>query len=80
MTTEQFYKHIKETLPQDGKELIIEFFFAFSRFECALKTTNFASGNADHVQANWNKFVKTIRQEFNEARTVVRYANTTSRA
>ena len=69
MTTDQFLTHIKSKLPVKGRLKIIEFFFAFSRFECALKTSNFTLGDQDRVQANWNTFVNSIQNAFDRTRT-----------
>lgn len=70
MTTDQFLTHIKRKLPVKGRLKIVEFFFAFSRFECALKaTSNFRSVNHNKVEANWNVFVNTIQNRFDRTRT-----------
>jgi hypothetical protein len=69
MTTDQFLTHIKSKLPVKGRLKIVEFFFAFSRFECALKASNFTLGDQDRVQANWNTFVNSIQNTFDRTRT-----------
>ncbi len=42
-----------------------QFFYIFSRSEYALKASGFLE-NKDYVSANWQKFAKKIRPDFNE--------------
>ncbi len=67
-TTQDFLINFKKIINQKGQNLIIEFFITFSRFECALKASNFTNGNNDRVTANWDTFVGTITT-FNENKT-----------
>ena len=43
------------------KDLVLEFFCAFSRFEYALKKAGFATGGKTRVSADWDCFGKTLR-------------------
>ena len=45
MITKRFIDKLNQSVTIEGQNLIIEFFITFSRFECALKTSNFANGN-----------------------------------
>jgi hypothetical protein len=46
-------------------ELACEFLAVFSRMEYALKASiQYASGNADGVQANWDRFANDIDKQF----------------
>lgn len=64
MTTKLFLTRLNQSITSEGKELIIEFFITFSRFECALKVSGFANGGAEKVQANWETFAAVIRHDF----------------
>ena len=48
---------------------MIEFFIIFSRFECALKASNFANGNNERVSANWYTFINSINPNFDSDKT-----------
>jgi len=56
---DQLYRHLH--MPA---ELAIEFMATFSRMEHALKSTGYALGNADNVQANWDAFANQIDTQF----------------
>ena len=47
-------------------ELAIEFMAVFSRFEHALKSTNYAIGNMNRVDAAWDRFANDIDARFNK--------------
>lgn len=65
MITDIFIKKVDDQITKDGKKLIMIFFISFSRFECALKTSiEFANGNENKVEANWDKFVASISSSF----------------
>lgn len=69
MITKEFIEGLNKTITIEGQTLIISFFITFSRFECALKASNFVTGGNDRVSANWDSFVSTIRQSFMNNRT-----------
>lgn len=66
MTTKTFIQQLNRTITVEGQALMIEFFITFSRFECALKTSNFANGSEDKVSANWDAFVSEIKPTFSK--------------
>jgi hypothetical protein len=57
----QVFKHLH--LPPD---LAIEFMAVFSRFEHALKSTNYAIGSENRVDAAWDRFANDIDARFND--------------
>jgi hypothetical protein len=65
MITKRFIEKLNETVTIEGQNLMIEFFITFSRFECALKASNFANVNNEKVNANWDAFVASIAATFN---------------
>lgn len=70
MTTERFLNKYKQTISPEGQLLINEFFVAFSRFECALKTTiTYAVGNNNRVEPNWDRFISDVRSDFDKSKT-----------
>lgn len=69
MTSKTFIKRLNESITVEGQNLISEFFVTFSRFECALKATGFASGDNNKVNPNWDSFTSSIWELFdNEER------------
>lgn len=46
------------------KNLVIEFFIFFSRFEYALKKAGYIDGNSKRVWANWEEFANEIEKFF----------------
>lgn len=78
MITKGFIEKLNETITVEGQNLMTEFFITFSRFECALKASNFANGDNDRVTANWDTFIASISKAFNldkteELKTAVDY-------
>ncbi len=69
MISKTFIKRLNATITVEGQQLINEFFVTFSRFECALKATGFASGDNNRVKANWDTFTSSIRESFDKAKT-----------
>ena len=69
MTTKAFLDKFNNTINIQGRNLLTEFFISFSRFECALKASNFVNGNSNSIKANWDSFVGSIRQTFISERT-----------
>jgi len=49
-----------------SKDLLLNFFLTFSRFEFALKIHEFAKGNQNRVQPDWDKFANSIRDSFDK--------------
>jgi len=48
----------------ENKELIYKFFYHFSRFEFALKTTGYILSNDNNVLPDWDRFAKSIDQKY----------------
>jgi hypothetical protein len=69
MTSKRFIEKLNKTITVEGQTLMTEFFITFSRFECALKASNFVSGNQDRVSANWDTFTASIAAAFKEEKT-----------
>jgi len=66
----QFLDYINGHYDEDGKRLIYNFFITFSRFECALKNSiEFASPKRNSVEPDWDKFIKSIKNDFKMDRT-----------
>lgn len=57
-------KKLNQTITVEGQSLINEFFVTFSRFECALKASGFATGDNERVNPNWDAFTASIRNSF----------------
>jgi hypothetical protein len=70
MITETFIARLNSTITSEGQNLINKFFIIFSRFECALKASNFTNVDNGKVSANWDTFVNSIRLSFNSERTI----------
>jgi len=65
MKSKEFLGKVNDKFTVKGRELIIEFFFAFSRFECALKQSiKYANCSSDKVEPNWDKFASEIKDIF----------------
>jgi len=65
MTTKDFTENFIGTISTEGKELIVEFFISFSRFEYALKVSVvFANPTDKKVEANWDRFASSIKDIF----------------
>lgn len=69
MTTKNFIRSLNQAFGNEGEILIRDFFVTFSRFECALKASNFAIGDENKVSANWDAFIASIRQTFNKEKS-----------
>jgi len=69
MTTKAFIDKLNKTITIEGQNLMTEFFITFSRFECALKTSNFVNGDNERVMANWDTFIASIRPDFDKNKT-----------
>ena len=46
------------------KDLLLKFFLTFSRFEYALKSAGFLTGNPKQARADWDRFAGSIRTCF----------------
>ena len=64
MTSKIFIKRLNHSITVEGQILINEFFVTFSRFECALKASGFAIGDAERVNPNWDTFTSSVRDAF----------------
>jgi len=69
MITKQFIASLNGSITDEGLSLINEFFITFSRFECALKASGFYNVNNGKVTANWDTFIRSIRDTFDKERT-----------
>ena len=70
MITRDFQLIFEEAIELEGRMLVFEFFIAFSRFECALlNTIEFATRHNNKTVPNWDKFISTIKDSFNQNRT-----------
>ena len=60
----KFRANVEDSIPE-GVVLMQNFFFTFSRFECALKNTpKYLTGNTE-AKPNWDVFANDISQKFN---------------
>lgn len=66
MITKQFIDQLNQSITVEGQNLIVEFFVTFSRFECALKSSQFVSGDNERAWPNWEQFVASIRPAFDK--------------
>lgn len=66
MHTEKFLNNFKQSVTVDGQQKIYEFFIVFSRFECALKKTNYVIINRNKVSPNWERFTQDIKLTFDK--------------
>lgn len=66
MTTKKFIEKLNQSITIEGQALMLDFFITFSRFECALKTSNFFSGDESKVSANWDTFTASVRPTFDK--------------
>jgi len=68
----QISDRIFERLGPD-KEIALEFFAVFSRFECALKCSEYVKGNNQRAEPDWDEYAKhlekdsELKKEINEA-------------
>lgn len=69
MISNNFIQQLNNTFTIEGRTLIVEFFITFSRFECALKASNFAIGDNEQVKPNWDAFIASVRPVFNKEYT-----------
>lgn len=51
------------------RDLVLDFFCVFSRFEYALKRAGFAKKKRDSVSANWVKFARYVTSRFDPGKT-----------
>lgn len=69
MTTEDYFNLFDNDFSADEKRLIIEFFIGFSRFEFALKASGFVNQIGSRVSANWDAFVSSISNNFDQTKS-----------
>lgn len=56
---------VEQALEAELPKLAMDFFVVFSRFECALKRSgNYAIGNDDRVDADWDGFARDLGPDF----------------
>lgn len=68
--TEKLIQNINSLYDDDSLKLTTNFFIIFSRFEFALKESiAFANLRNGKIEADWSKFVSTIKTEFNQKKT-----------
>lgn len=65
-TSKQFLEDFNKVHNEEQMNLILIFFIAFSRFEYALKRSNFIITSNNRVSPNWNQFINRIRTDFDE--------------
>ena len=51
------------------RQLVLDFFLCFSRFEFALKVSGYARGDASQVSPDWDRFAAEIHDTFEKDRT-----------
>jgi hypothetical protein len=51
------------------RDLVLDFFLRFSRFEFALKVSGFASGDHERVAPDWDRFAQHVAAGFDPSRT-----------
>jgi len=67
MISTEFIGKYKETISDEGQQLVLEFFVTFSRVECALKSSiKFAQISRKKVEPNWDKFISSISERFDK--------------
>lgn len=63
--SKRFLNTFHKQITVEGKEIIHEFMLTFARFECALKNSLvYANFSSNKVEANWDLFVRDIRNNF----------------
>lgn len=67
MISKEFIEKFDKTIKIEHKDIIIEFFITFSRFEYTLKSTGFLKKNTNKAEPNWEEFVKSIRPQFEQS-------------
>ncbi len=69
MISKTFIDQLNQSITVEGQTLIFEFFITFSRFECALKVSQFVGGDEERAWPNWELFVASIRPVFDKNRS-----------
>lgn len=64
MDIQEFLVDFENKFHSDGRELILDFFLAFSRFEYALKSSGFSNGDENGITPSWDKFASAIKDSF----------------
>lgn len=71
MISKRFLNKYRQIISKEEQELINEFIITFSRFEYALKTTiTYAIGNDNRVNPNWDRFISSVRNNFDKSKTL----------
>lgn len=64
-------KLIKADVGSEKLDTAIEFFIVFSRFEYTLKASTYVkSSRIGSLEANWDKFIKSIKLKFNAQKNI----------
>lgn len=65
MSSKEFIENLNRSITIEGQIVMNEFFITFSRFEYALKSSNFVNTDNGKVMANWDTFTQSISNSFN---------------
>ncbi|WP_182074029.1 MULTISPECIES: hypothetical protein [unclassified Serratia (in: enterobacteria)] len=67
----------KDEIDPELKELAYDFFYWYSRFECALKENSFLKSNTpgDNADPCWNKFIVTYNKNFTHSSSTIKIIN-----
>lgn len=69
MSTQTFIDNYNHKLSQESRDLVIEFFIIFSRFECALKASGFFTPGKEKAIPWWEGFAASIGGSFDRSKT-----------
>lgn len=71
MSSKQFIANLNKSITIEGQNIMNEFFITFSRFEFALKNSNYVNTDNVKVMANWDTFTQSISNSFNIEKTQI---------
>ena len=71
MSSKQFIENLNKSITIEGQNIMNEFFITFSRFEFALKSSNYVNTDNGKVMANWGTFTQSISNSFNIEKTQI---------
>jgi len=63
------WKLLLNNLGVEDREIVFTYLFLFSRFEYALKKCKYTHRENNGVSANWECFIKNVKEDFNKDRT-----------
>jgi hypothetical protein len=55
-----------QALARVDKNLVFEFFWAFSSLDCALKRSGYVRGDSTYAEADWDAFAEKLSGRFAE--------------